>query len=98
MLAKAWSGASYGIRVGRTNANKYFSKDWTEIEVEIGGHFERFRLSKAFWGKCPEFRGVTVGDWLLGQGLLPWPKGSPPGVQLIPLEGNRFRLRTLPAS
>jgi hypothetical protein len=92
MLVKAWRGGSCGIRVGKSNANRYFSRDWKEIEVEIGGRFERFRLSATFWEKCPEFRGAVIDEWLSRQGLLPWPKGKPPGFQLVPIRQNRFRL------
>jgi hypothetical protein len=92
MEAKAWRGGTYGIRVGRENAERYFSKKWPNIEVDIDGQFHSFRLSGTFWATCPEFRGAVIRDWLTEQGLSPWPKGQPPEVELTPLGGNRFRL------
>lgn len=38
-------------------------------------------------------RGKPVlRDWLTGQGLIPWPKGHPPGLTLETIGGNKFRL------
>ena len=92
MEAKAWRGGTYGIRVGRRNAEGYFSKRWANIEVDINGQLHSFALSATFWKDCPEFRGAVIKDWLSEQGLSPWPKGHPPKVELTPLGGNRFRL------
>lgn len=92
MLVRAWKGATYGIRVGKLNAERYFKRNWTNIEVEINGRFYLFNLSSTFWTTCPEFRGGPIPNWLRSQGLIPWPKGNPPKFELIPLKDNKFRL------
>jgi hypothetical protein len=58
MQVSAWNdGANtYGIRVGIPNRDEYFDPSWTEIEVEMEGHFQRFVLTPGFWSHCPEFR------------------------------------------
>ena len=92
MIVSAWLGGTYGIRVGKENAQKWFSKEWANIEVEIDGHFHTFSLTPTFWTTCPEFRGGIIHRWLEKQGLLSWPKRNPPKFELIPLDGNKFRL------
>lgn len=52
---------SYGIRVGRPNALKFFRKSWATIDMIINGITHRFKLSqKTFCTTCPEFRGKTI--------------------------------------
>ena len=97
MQATAWNDgkSTYGIRVGFPNRAAFFDSGWIEIEVEIDGEMHRFGLTSGFWRGCPEFRdrgGPRIREWLRRNGLLGWPKGRPPRVQLIPLGGNRFRL------
>lgn len=93
MIAKAWRGGTYGIRVRRPNARKHFDRSWSHIDVEIDDKFHRFPLSGTFWTTCPEFRGAVIPGWLRRNGLIPWPRGCPPQVELTPLGGNRFRLQ-----
>ncbi len=92
MKATGWKGGTYGIRVGKENAMKYFDKTWSSIEVEIDGEFFSFNLSEKFWTTYPEFRGAVIGKWFNKNGLAPWPYGKTPQVELVPLEQNRFRL------
>jgi hypothetical protein len=92
MRVSAWKGATYGIRVGKQNAKKYFQRNWKSIEVEIDGEVHEFSLSDTFWGTCPELRGVVIERWLRKNGLLPWTKGKPPHFTLAPLAGKRFKL------
>ena len=92
MIVSAWQGGTYGIRVGKENAQKWFQKDWTNIEVEIDGRKYKFDLSPAFWTTCPVFTGGPIPRWLEMHGHLSWPKRNPPKFELIVIEGNRFRL------
>jgi hypothetical protein len=98
MNATVWrggNGSTYGIRVGNANRDKYSDRRWTRIEVEIGGRFHIFSLTPGFWNKCPEFRdsgAPIIRGWLHQHGLLKWPKGNPPQLELLPLGGARFRL------
>ena len=98
MTVSVWKGGSagiHGIRVGRANRDRYFDRSWAEVEVEIDGTVHRFGLMPAFWNKCPEFRDrgePIIRIWLTAQGLISWPKVSPPQLTLEPLGRNRFRL------
>ncbi len=92
MEVSAWKAATYGIRIGRENAEKYFPKIWTDVEVEINGVCHCFALSPKFWTKCPEIRGKAIREWLKAKGLLSWEKGNPPKFELKHIGGNKFRL------
>ncbi len=97
MEATAWSsgGGIFGIRVGIPNRDKYFVRSWNLIEVEVDGHFFKFRLTPGFWNQCPEFRdagNTTIRDWLQRHHTIDWPSRQPPRFQLHPLGGARFRL------
>lgn len=92
MRVSAWKGGTYGIRVGKANAAKYFNKKWNCVTVLIGGSTYCFTLSRTFWKTCPEIRGRPIGDWLLQNGNASWQKGHPPKFDLHPLGGSRFEL------
>jgi hypothetical protein len=92
MKATGWKGGTYGIRVGKENAKRYFDRSWNTIQVDIDGRVHQFPLNETFWTTCPEFRGAEIGVWLCATGLAPWPRGHPPQVLLSPLGSNRFRL------
>ena len=94
MEVKTWQGGTYGIRVGKKNANDYFDKSWNSIEVKIRGKFYPFHLSKTFWTTCPEFRGVPLPQWLREKKLDDWKekKRPPYSLELLPIGHNRFEL------
>jgi hypothetical protein len=97
MRVSVWYGGrgTYGIRVGYPNRDKFFCRDWEEIEVEMGAKSHSFALTKGFWHRCPEFRdrgNPIIRNWLRMQGPLEWPKGAPPCFELTPLGSNRFHL------
>ena len=96
MKVGTWFGSNtYGVRVGIGNRQKFFSETWSEIEVEMDGRFEEFKLTNGFWNKCPEFRDPSqsrIKEWLRKHRTLNWEPGKPPQMTLMPLGGNRFRL------
>ena len=92
MEAATWKGATYGVRVGKENARRFFDRSWASIEVRIDGTFHLFRLSSTFWTTCPEFRDGPIPNWLKTNGLEKWPKGKPHRLTLKPLGENRFLL------
>jgi hypothetical protein len=92
MEVTAWKGATYGIRVGKNNVGQYFMSGTKTIDVEIDRNVCTFPLSSTFWTTCPEFRGKSIGVWLRKNNLIPWPKGQPPKLKLLPLGKNIFRL------
>ena len=68
MQAKAWKGGTYGVRVGTSNANRYFAKSWKFVDVELDGNLHRVRLSSTFWGTCPELRGAAFKNGWADEG------------------------------
>lgn len=92
MKVSAWKGATYGIRVGKDNAQRFFSQSYPIIEVDIDGKVHSFRLRDTFWTTCPEFRGKAIEEWLRKNGLIPWARGEPPELRLIELGQNQFQL------
>lgn len=92
MEARTWKGGTYGVRVGKENARRFFDKSWAKIEVKIDEKFHPFRLSPTFWTTCPEFRGEPIANWLKTNGLDTWPDRKPHRMILKPLGQNRFQL------
>jgi hypothetical protein len=94
MEATTWKGGgeSFGIRVGHENAEKYFKKEWTDVEVKIGNKFQRFNLAMTFWTKCPEIRGVEIKKWLEKKNMHRWNRNMPYVLDLEPLGYKRFEL------
>jgi hypothetical protein len=103
-LAKAWSnsprratGAGYGIRISISDRDRSFDPDWATIDVDLGALGRvTVSLSDSFWRTCSELRSADIGRWLIGQGLVPWPKSAPPSLELTHLSDNTFKL-TVPA-
>lgn len=95
MRAKAWKGATFGIRVGKANAKRFFDPEKRIVEIEMDGRLFRFRLSDTFWTTCPEVRGVAISQWLRKHGLDRWPVRRPPEFELTPIiDKHRFKLST----
>ena len=92
MQAVTWKGGTYGVRVGKENARRFFDGSWISIQVKIDGTFHAFRLSPTFWTTCPEFRGGPIPGWFRSKGLHEWPRGNPHHLILKPLGQNRFEL------
>jgi hypothetical protein len=93
MEVNTWKGGeSFGLRVGRKNAQKYFRKEWTDVDVKIGGIFYTFNLSATFWTTCPEIHGRRIPRWLEERGLHRWEKGAPYVLDLVPIGNKRFEL------
>lgn len=100
MLVSAWnngrplgSGAGYGLRISEADRDQFFEPCWDSVEIELGSaDVVAVPLSRSFWRTCTELRSAAVGRWLLAFGLAPWPKGTPPRLELVGLRGDRFRL------
>ncbi len=84
------TGGTFGLRVGRENANKFFQRDWLSIDVDFDGKQVTIELRQSFWTDCPELRNPFIRDFLRKRGLAPWPKGCPPKMNLVPLGQNKF--------
>ena len=100
MHATAWSngsptpsGAGYGLKIIQVDRDRFFSRAWTEVVVELpDGTSTSIHLSESFWRRCSELRSAAVGRWLMNARLAPWPRGEPPCLTLMPIAGNRFKV------
>jgi hypothetical protein len=94
MRVTAWynGGDGYGVRIPLRDRGVVFLRSWNRVGIELDGHLVEVALSSSFWRSCHEIRGAAIRDWLLRKGLVPWPKGSPPVLELLPLGGKNFRL------
>jgi hypothetical protein len=92
MTVKVWKGGGYGIRVGKSNALRFFPKAWKTMDVMMGGHTHTFNLSQIFWTTCPEFRGKVIEQWLWLRGAITWRHRKPPAFTLTLVRGQVFRL------
>jgi len=96
--ASGWKGATYGIRVGGRNRDRYFDSAWETVELQLVGGSAAQRVvvsvSPSFWRNCPELRSTSIGRWFEGLGLLPWQKGQPPSLQVSRLNPGVFRVES----
>ena len=103
MIVTAWnngkqhrSGAGYGLKIDRTDRDRYFHPEWRLVIIEFQGQPQtvEINISKpSFWNEtCRELISIEIGKWLIENKFAPWPKGEPPKLKLTPIKGNRFRL------
>lgn len=85
-------GGTWGVRIGRKDAKRYFDKRWKTVILDLDGFLHSVRVSGTFWTTCPELRNAAIGNWLTRHGLTPWPRRKPPKLELLPLASNRFKL------
>ena len=102
VLATGWhNGQSptdpggYGIKFTAADRDHYFDPDWDEVEFALDTETVIVPLSPSFWRSCSEVRSAAIGRWLLEQGSAPWSSGTPPGIAVEKLDGNRFTARVL---
>ena len=103
MYATAWHNggpprepAGYGLKFIDRDRDVAFDREWTEIVLECeGAEAVTLPLSASFWRSCTELRSAAIGSWLIEAEVAPWMKGSPPGVVVTAIEGNRFSARIL---
>lgn len=69
MNATGWKGATYGVRVGLSNAIKFFDKEWDTVEIEIDGDSTRsvYRLNSG--RNAPKFEVQSSGNGSCGKDL-----------------------------
>jgi hypothetical protein len=76
-------------------------RDWKHVVLELELPDQRniveLRVNVAkssFWGpNCHELISKRIGKWLIEQQLAPWPKGSPPVLEVVSRGEGRFRVR-----
>lgn len=104
MIVTAWnngkhnkSGAGYGLKLEASDRDKYFSKDWAFIILELDKNPQSINVNinkPSFWGpNCRELIKKEIGIWLQSNGLAPWPKGKPPKLSLVNISTNIFHVK-----
>ena len=88
------SGAGYGLAIATRDRDDYFEHSWNLVVLDLeSGPTVEVALSPSFWRNCSELRSAEIGRWLLQAGAAPWPKGSPPRVELLPRGPASFAVR-----
>lgn len=64
MRVSAWNdgGTTYGIRVGKRNRDELFSREWSEIVIEIDEEAHPVPINSGFWNECPRFGPGSFGS------------------------------------
>jgi hypothetical protein len=92
------SGAGYGLRISKTDRDRYFVPGWDNVELQFpDGQRVGVELTRSFWKpetQSAELRDSAIGRWLIAQGAAPWPQGSPPRLVLTPLGPKTFSVTT----
>jgi hypothetical protein len=81
-----WSSATYGVRIGKGNRDKFFSDTWHTVILRLEGARApvEVKITSGFWRNCPELRSKEIGHWFQKNGLVPWTKSHPPAMTLEP--------------
>ena len=103
MYATAWHNGGpprdpggYGLKFAERDRDRDFDPEWKEIVLEFeAADAVTVELSPSFWRTCKEIRSPAIGTWLIEADVAPWMRGSPPGVVVTAIEGNRFSARIL---
>ena len=103
MIVTAWNngqhsktGGGYGLKISLHDRDKYFSRKWANVELELSDSGVTISVNTAkpsFWdGVCRELINKEIGKWLILNNLAPWKPKPPPKLRLEPIHANRFRL------
>lgn len=99
MNATGWSNSAqdspnayYGIRISKSDRDKFMSATSSVIRIEIDGTLVVKQLPASFWNRCTEIRHPSITKFMKQRGLIPWPTGMPPKFKLDPVGENTFRL------
>src|SRR5579862_1626911 len=103
-IGTAWKGgaaprtaaAGYGIKIGRSDRDQYFKRDWKSVRLFVDGleHPVVANIDKdSFWNDtCRELISADIGRWMLSRGIAPWPRGRPPKFSLYLASPGVFRV------
>ena len=80
------SGAGYGLKVNASDRDRYFSRSWLTIILELQGQTDPIEVNVAkasFWNNtCENSSNKGIGIWLIDNGYATWKSGQPPKFQL----------------
>ncbi|HZQ85996.1 MAG TPA: hypothetical protein VFA83_14200 [Acidimicrobiales bacterium] len=103
MYATGWHNGSrpeepsgYGLKFVERDRHKHFDREWSEVVITLeDGPDVTIALSPSFFRSSSELRSAELGRWFLESQVAPWRQGSPPGVVVSHIDGNRFSARIL---
>lgn len=81
-----------GLRIGATNARRYFPRDIAAIELQLDHLRIECRLSPDFWDGQPEIHDPRLCLWLGSKQFSGDSWRIPLRLAMIPLGENSFRL------
>ncbi len=94
MVVTGWKGAPLGLRMRRADRDKLLQREWKHLVLELEGRPTPIKVNidkPSFWdGVCYELVKKEIGEWLISNGLAPWPKRHPPRLRMEHISGNRF--------
>ena len=95
--ARSNGGGSYGLRVLGRKLGLWFRPEWETVTVKLPDDDSpvKVKISDSFWTGCPYLRSPRFREFLVRNGLLPWPKNRPPHFELVSLGSGAFELRWL---
>jgi hypothetical protein len=82
-----------GLNVGTSNAQRYFPKEVSSIEIQLDHLQIQCRLSPDFWKGQPEIYDPRLCAWLEAKHFHPRAGRPPVPLALIPSGKNTYRLR-----
>lgn len=93
-VATAWHGATYGLRISKNDRSSFVDRDVQIVQLFLPGVGDPIILNvrQTFWTTCPEVRSGEIGRYFERCGLLPWPKGRPPRINLRRLGPTSFEI------
>lgn len=98
MVFTCYKAAQYGFKITVKDRDKYISKNWKEIILELptkNGYIEaNCNLNKvSFWnGTCHEIIKKEIAEWLKDNGYDRWQYRKPYKFNVVQVRDNRFRL------
>ncbi len=82
-----------GLNVGTNNAQRYFPKGVSSIELQLDHLQIQCHLTPDFWKGQPEIYDPRLCAWLEAKHFHPRPGRPPVPLALIPSGKNSYRLR-----
>jgi hypothetical protein len=82
-----------GLNVGTSNAQRYFPKEVSSIEIQLDHLQIQCRLSPDFWKGQPEIYDPRLCAWLEAKHFHPRAGRPPVPLALIPSGKNTYQLR-----
>ncbi|GAA1506577.1 hypothetical protein GCM10009677_43870 [Sphaerisporangium rubeum] len=91
------NGSGYGLRISKADRDRLFNPSWRIVILKLeGDQVVILPIAPFFWRGCTELRSRDIGQWLIKQGLAPWPKGKPPALTIEQVEANQFAVSLSP--